>query len=82
MRRIMRQFQEIEVGLMTDSPHWTQAASHEHWGKGRDGVPNGWLARRGWKAVDRLYIWSAAAGLFVSLVLIAVDLAMHSGRLP
>jgi len=78
----MRRFQEIEVGLMTDSPDWTQAVFHEHWGKRRDGVPNGWLARRGWKAVDPLYIWSAAAGFLVALVLIAVDLAMQSGRLP
>jgi len=82
MRRIMRRFQEIEVGLMTDSPDWTRAVSHEHRGKGRDGGPKGWLARRGWKAVDPLYIWSAAAGFLVALVLIAVDLAMQSGRLP
>jgi heme exporter protein D len=41
----------------------------------------GRLPRGGWKTVDPLYVWSAAVGLFVALVLIAVAQVMQTGRL-
>ena len=35
-----------------------------------------------WRTVDRLYIWGAAVGLFVGLLLIAVAQLIQTGRLP
>ena len=37
--------------------------------------------RRCWQAIDPLYIWSAAAGFLVALVLIAVATIMQTGHL-
>ena len=38
-----------------------------------------WVSR-GWnKIIDPLYVWSAAIGLSLGIVLIAVDLAVRSG---
>ena len=37
--------------------------------------------RRGWQAIDPLYIWSAAAGCFVALVLIVLATIMETGHL-
>jgi hypothetical protein len=34
-----------------------------------------------WRSVDPLYIWTAAVGLVVALLLIAVAQVMQSGRL-
>jgi hypothetical protein len=43
-------------------------------------LPSRWFPRDGWKTVDPLYIWSAAAGLFVAVVLIAVALVIQKAR--
>ena len=40
-----------------------------------------WFSRGGWKVVDPLYIWSAAAGLLVALVLIVIASVMQTARL-
>jgi hypothetical protein len=67
---------------MADSPDPIRGVAHGRWGNRRGGVlPCGWLPRGGWKTVDPLYIWSAVAGLFVALVLIAVAQLMQTGRL-
>jgi hypothetical protein len=67
---------------MADSPDAIRAVAHGRWGKQRGGVlPGGRLPRGGWKTVDPLYVWSAAVGLFVALVLIAVAQVMQTGRL-
>lgn len=34
----------------------------------------------GWRSIDPLYVWSAAAGFLVALVLIIVALAIQSAR--
>jgi len=66
---------------MADSPDSTRGVAHGTWGKQRGGVlPSGWFPRGGWKAIDPLYIWSAAAGIFVALVLIALALVIQTGR--
>ena len=66
---------------MSDSPDLTRGGAHGRWGKQSGGIlPGGLVPRGGWKTVDPLYIWSAAAGLFVALVLIAVALVMQTGR--
>ena len=66
---------------MADSPDSTRGVAHGRWGKQRGGVlPSGWFPRGGWKLIDPLYVWSAAAGLFVALVLIAVALVIQTGR--
>lgn len=67
--------------MIANSPGPTQALDHEQWSKRRGGLLTGWFARGGWKKVDPLYIWSAAAGLFVALVLITVAAVMQTGRL-
>jgi hypothetical protein len=41
----------------------------------------GWFSRSRWKMVDPLYIWSAAAGFLVALVLIVIASIMQTGRL-
>lgn len=37
--------------------------------------------RSAWRAVDPLYVWSAAVGLFAALVLIAIAQAMRTSGL-
>jgi hypothetical protein len=65
---------------MADSPDSTRGVACERWGKQRGAVlPSKWFLRGGWKTVDPLYIWSAAAGLFVALVLIAVAMVIQTG---
>jgi len=44
-------------------------------------MPEGGFLRRGWQAIDPLYIWSAAAGCFVALVLIVLASIMQTGHL-
>lgn len=36
-----------------------------------------WFPPSGWKTFDPLYLWSAAAGLFVAFVLIVIAVVMH-----
>jgi hypothetical protein len=57
---------------MVDSPNSIRSLLDGKWSK-HLGV---------WRTVDRLYIWSAAVGLFVALLLIAVAQLMRTGRLP
>jgi len=57
---------------MADSPNSIRSLLDGKWSK-HLGV---------WRTVDRLYIWSAAVGLFVALLLIAVAQLMRTGRLP
>lgn len=40
---------------------------------------SGWFPHRIWKSVDPLYLWSALAGLFAALVLIAIAQVMQGG---
>ena len=49
-------------------------------GKQRMVLPVERLLRSGWEAIDPLYIWSAAVGLFVAFVLIAVATVIQSGH--
>ena len=66
---------------MADSPDLTREVAHGRRGKQRGSVlPSGWFPLGVWKTIDPLYIWSAAAGMFVALVLIAVALVIQTGR--
>jgi hypothetical protein len=68
-------------GEMADSPDLTREVAHGRRGKQRGSVlPSGWFPLGVWKTIDPLYIWSAAAGMFVALVLIAVALVIQTGR--
>jgi hypothetical protein len=40
-----------------------------------------WFPRLPWRNVDSLYIWSAVAGLFVALAMIAVARFLETGHL-
>ena len=66
---------------MADSSGPFRALVHGKWGKQRGVLPGGWLPRGLWRTVDPLYLWSAAIGLFVALVLIEVAQVMQTGRL-
>jgi hypothetical protein len=55
---------------------------HGAWSKQSSGVSAGGWPQRGFlKTVDPLYFWSAAVGLFVATVLIAVGLVMQTGHM-
>jgi hypothetical protein len=51
------------------------------WVKQHGLLPSGQLLRRGWEAIDPLYIWSATAGFFVALVLIVVTAILETRHL-
>ena len=57
---------------MADSPNSIRALLGGKWGK-HLGV---------WRTVDRLYLWSAAVGLVVALLLIVAAQLMRTGSLP
>jgi hypothetical protein len=57
---------------MADSPNSIRALLDGKWGK-HLGV---------WRTVDRLYVWSAAVGFVVALLLIAAAQLMQTGSLP
>jgi hypothetical protein len=68
-----------EPGL-SDSSDAVRADACGKCGKPRVVFPAGRLLRGSWEAIDPLYIWSAAAGLFVALVLIAVAMVIQTGH--
>jgi hypothetical protein len=62
---------------MTEYLSALRAIGNGSWGKPRGTPPAGWFWRAGRKAVDPLYLWSAALGLLVALVLIALAIIMQ-----
>jgi hypothetical protein len=66
---------------MANSPGSTREVAHGRWDQQHGSVlHSGWFPRGVWKTIDPLYIWSAAAGILVALVLIAVALVIQAGR--
>ena len=63
---------------MTEHLHAIHAITHGRWGKLRSIRPVGWFWRNGGKLVDPLYVWSAAAGFLVALVLIVLAILMQT----
>jgi len=66
---------------MAGSPVSIRLFGDGNWVRRRGVLLADWLSRGGWKTVDPLYIWSAAAGLVAALVLILIASIMQAGRL-
>lgn len=68
----MRRKFESETESIAGSCDPRRSLARQEWGKLRGGLPDAWLARK-WNSVDRLYVWSAVAGLAAALVMIVLS---------
>jgi hypothetical protein len=66
---------------MTGRLNALRAIGNGSWGKPRGTPPAGWFWRARRKAVDPLYLWSAALGFLVALVLIVLAVLMQTRHL-
>jgi hypothetical protein len=73
---------ESEVRRMIEHLDAIRAIGNGRWGKARGIGPTSWFWRNGGKTIEPLYIWSAAAGFFIALVLIAVAILIQTRNLP
>ena len=64
--------------MMADSMDRMRTTARQDESKQLAGMPGGGLLREAWRALDPLYLWSAAAGLLVALVLIAIAVARQT----
>jgi len=66
---------------MADSTYRRPEITEEERGKRRVDLHGNWLSWGSWNLIDPLYVWSAAIGLLLGLVLIATAVAMQAARL-
>jgi hypothetical protein len=66
---------------MADSMAPHREIAEARWGKKWMELLGTCLSRGGWRVIDPVYIWSAAIGVLLGLVLIAAALLMQAARL-